>query len=132
MALTLAQQRLADVDLFLNEEEWAERVLFYPAGGGATRSLVVLVRHRREAEDAELVDRDVERIDVWCTKQPGHAKGGIASPTKTSLTADALQRDGDGDADRYVFTGACVDHGAYWQLTFERPRVRALGTERTR
>jgi len=118
-------------DTFLNEDEFAEWVTFYPANGGPSRRILVNVTGRIAAvnDRGDIEARD-EEITVECRKAETGTQGGVAAPVRTGSQADTLVCDGDQETDRYSFTGEVRGETAYsWTLAFRRLRPTRIGTQ---
>ncbi len=115
---------------FLNTNDFAESVTFYPAAGGASRSIDVRITYQQESKDFGPINYDTERIEVFILKDESHAKGGLATPDRQSTVADKLVRAGDTLTEKFAFTGRILSESAHgWLLEFVRPKPVRIGTQ---
>jgi hypothetical protein len=131
VALTLKQQIAADVaDVFLNEDEFAESLVFQPQGG-QDRPIVGSVDQATEHPDTGMggIDR-VERIEVFVSRdEDDEMTGGVA----TVQIGDRLKRTVNGIEQVYGFTGEILDEDDNsWTLVFERAVPFEVGGNRQR
>lgn len=109
--------------VFLNMEHFAEKVKFYPAGGGAVRTLRALIDVSSQPQHDEDSDEVVEEILVSVTDDRRDTiHGGIDEPRH----GDKLQR--RGETILYAWTGEIRTHeGGSWTLVYTRRRPRSVG-----
>ena len=131
MGNTLKDDMKADAaSNFLNVNDFAEPVTFYPADGSAARPIDVNIKYRQESEDVGPVNFDTERIEVFILKDESHASGGLATPVRQGTVADTLVRAGDTLTENFAFTGKILSESAYaWMLEFVRPKPVRIGTQ---
>lgn len=136
MGNTLKDDMKADfAATFLNTTEFAEEVTFYPADGGASRTLTVTINSRQRGEDKGPINYEVEVITVQVLKDESHAKGGIATPVREAgaTAVDRILR--SGDSEKFAFTGRVLGEpfgGTVWRLEFERSKFIRGGTGQRR
>ena len=131
MTKTLAEDIADDLySVMLATSDFAETVTYYPGGGGASRSVVALVRHDGQSRRDGPSHYDEDRIIVIVGNDEDHAKGGVESPAwGTSPDAiDCLLRSGDSETQKYAFTGQRRQIAGGWELHFSRPVAKGYGT----
>ena len=122
--MTLRAQITSDVhNVLLEADDFAETVTYYPAGGGASRSVVAIVEELGSIVDENTGIASRENIsvtvsrDVDAVADDGTTLNGIDDPK----LGDGLVRSGDDASKGYSYTGdkENVDDAA-WQLIFTR------------
>lgn len=117
-------------ETFLNNGLFAETVTFYPAGGGASRSLAADVRSTGELVDTPLgVDTTEELLILVSNNESlrnsaGTLIGGIGTPR----IGDQIVREGRPDTERFSYAGQVVKSDRVsWTLRFVRKIPYQIG-----
>lgn len=109
--------------VFLNEEEYGEAVMFYPAHGGAARKLVAVIEQHQRPVSGEMVDHEQDEITVLVSRKLFRERGGVERPT----VGDTLTR--AGDPERYAYTGEVKESDpSSWWLVYVRQNPLGIGT----
>ncbi len=139
MANTLLDDMASDfADVMLNTNEFAETVTFYPAGGGASRSIVMHVNRTQSAEDGIHLRSDNDNMIVDVLKDSSNAKGGILFEEIKSGSRPTLVRDSDFNGaqpvpGRFVFSGDILGETPHsWKLRFIRQKPYRTGVDARR
>lgn len=109
-------------DVFLNTEEFGEAVTFFPAGGGASRRIVVLIEQNQRGVSGELIDHELDEITVQVSRKVNGESGGIERP----IVGDTLTR--ANDPERYAYNGEIKESdSASWWLVYSRQKPLGIG-----
>jgi hypothetical protein len=136
MVRTLKDDMATDfVDVFMNPDEFAERegVTYYPADGGAPRSIGARITHEERFVTDAPIEYQLEEIVVTVGRDESNATiGGVATPRrgdrlKRAIAIDPEQR-------FFTFTGEILSGSLphCWRLRFQRPKLSVIGTEHRR
>lgn len=118
--MTLREQIAEDLEsVFLNTDDFADSVTFYPKNG-TPRTVVMLVDVRRDFRESEPGLVTVEVAECRCLRDPNNAsKGGVDNPQigdgiLLSTEADPSQR-------KFGYVGIATEISASdWVLHFSR------------
>jgi len=122
--MTLREQIESDVaNVLMEGNDFAEAVTYYPAGGGASRTVYAIVEEvgTMASDDSGLAGTETIHVtvsrDADATDADGNVKNGIDDPQ----LGDGLRRPGDAADKGYSYTGEKSDVDDYaWSLIFVR------------
>ncbi len=122
--MTLKELIESDVaDVFMNTDDFAEDVTYYPAGGGASRTVSAIVDEDGtfQTDDTGLARTEVIHVTVSRNRNDettdGVAVGGIDNPQ----IGDCIRRENDPDDKGYSFSGDKEDVDEFcWVLIYKR------------
>lgn len=126
--MTFKTQRAANFPtVFLNADHFGEDVSFYPAGGGAVRTVRAKISGSAQRRDALEGEVEVERLRVVVLRDDAAELGGIGDPA----VGDQIARPAvDSDGRRYTFTGEIeTSRPDHWALIYERRVPVRVGLE---
>lgn len=128
--MTAALRKANFYACLLDTNAFAEQVTYHPAGQPAPRTITAIVRPTQEIDQAEYLDREVQRYTVSVGKDETHAKGGVALP----VAGDRIQRASETDQQALMaFTGRIIGETPHsYLLEFSRPITTQIGTDHRR